>query len=569
MTDEKEFHIEDEDMSMDDVLALSNIRLNPKEMMDSIINATVVGVSQEEVTVDLGFKSEAFISISEFEEDGSINIKVGDEIKVFLVRKEGPEGLPVVSYKKAKDIEVSQDIFENYQSKIPVEAVIKKAIKGGYEVSVGLNAFMPFSQAPYGLSKDDAIGKTCKVLITKYTRDGGNIVVSARDYENIERDKIKQETLSKIQVGFKTKGVVKNITKYGAFVDIGGIDGLLHISDMSWSRLGDPNSVLEVGQEIDVVVLSYDEQNQKLSLGLKQLSEDPWDNIEYKIKIGSVVTGKVVHLIKVGAIIELMDGVDGFIHISDLSWTKKIRNISDVLSLGDTVKAKVMGIDKDRRQINLGLKQIETNPWEEVEKRYQVDTVINGVVTNITDFGAFVKLEEGIDGMIHVENMSWNDSVKHPKEILKPGDVVEAVVLNINTKDHRIALGLKQKEQDPFKKYKPEQNHKVKIIKVLEKSLIVQLEDGFEGIIPHFQTGVDKEAALANNFKEGDDLVAKIVKVDHEKRSLVFSLKAYEKEKEREEVEAYLGANDFNPTFGDMLNKKLKEKLQNNLENNN
>jgi small subunit ribosomal protein S1 len=564
MTDEiKDFQVDDENISMEEMLSGSKEESSSEN--GEIISAAVTNVTKEEVTVDLGMKSEAFIPIAEFDQGGVINIKVGDNISVYLLRREGRDGAPIVSYKKAKGIQAKTELMQKLQDKVPVDAVVLKSIKGGYIVDVGLEAFMPMSQAPFYFRNDkNTTGKKCKVYVTQFDEKKQNIVVSGRMYEEGEREKRKAVLIDSIYPGSKLKGVVKNVAPYGAFVDVGGMDGLLHISDISWSRVEKVEEVLSHGQEVDVIVLSFDKENEKLSLGLKQLSGDPWDTIDSKVKLENIMIGKVVVLLKMGAIVELLPGVEGFVHVNDISWTKRIRKISDVLKKGDTVKVKVLNIDKVKRQITLGLKQIEQSPWEKIQGRYEKNSLITGVVSAITKFGAFVKLEEGVEGLIHNENMSWTK--KNAKDSLKVGDVVDAVVLNINSQDQRISLGLKQKEQDPFKKYKENQNHKGVIVYVGEKHIAMKLEDGFEGVIPFSHSGIPREGKLEDAYKKGDTIIAKLIKVEDDTRKLLFSVREYNKEKEKEEIETYLGSKDFTPTLGDMLTKKLKAKLENNIK---
>jgi small subunit ribosomal protein S1 len=567
MTEEiKDFQVDDENMSMEEVLNSSQEESNSIGEDGEIISAKVSNVTKEEVTVDLGMKSEAFIPIAEFDQAGIINVKVGDVISVYLLRKEGRDGAPVVSYKKAKGIQAKKELIQKFQDKIPVDAVVVKSIKGGYIVDIGLEAFMPMSQAPFYFRNDkNTQGKKCKVYVTQFDEKKQNIVVSARIYEEGEREKRKAVLIDAIYPGSKLKGIVKTLTNYGAFIDVGGMDGLLHISDISWSRVEKVEDILSPGQEIDVIVLSFDKENEKLSLGLKQLSGDPWDTIDAKIKVEAIASGKVTALLKMGAIVELMPGVEGFIHVNDISWTKRVRNIGDVLKKGDTVKVKILNIDKVKRQITLGLKQIEQSPWEKIQGRYEKNSLITGVVSTITKFGAFVKLEEGVEGLIHIENMSWTNK-KNTKDLLKVGDVVDAVVLNINSQEQKISLGLKQKEQDPFKKYKEGQNHKGVIVYVGEKHIAMKLDDGFEGVIPYSHAGIPREGKLEDVYKKGDTIIAKLIKVEYDTRKLLFSVREYNKEKEKEEIETYLGSKEFTPTLGDMLSKKLKAKLGNNIK---
>lgn len=566
--DIKEFAADDE-MSMEDLIALETDALPTVQASHTIIPAKILAVNKEEVTVDIGLKSEAFIPITEFDEHGVLNVKVGDEIDVFLERREGPDGLPVVSYQKAKHIKQLKTLREKFLYKEPVDITIISEKKGGFAAKIDdIDVFVPASQTPSAYRGKAAVGKTLPALISTFDTKTENIVASPRAYETIEREKQKALIVEKIVPGARLTGVVKTITKYGAFVDVGGMDGLVHIGDIAWHRIQRVEDVLAEGQTVDVVVLAFEKEKgkEKLSLGIKQCTPDPWDTIETKFHAGAVVLGKIVHCLKIGAIVELMHGVEGFIHISNVSWTKKIRTMSDVLKEGDTVRAKVISIDKEKRQISLGLKQVEQSPWEKAKERYHVNSIAKGVVESLSQFGAFVRLEEGVTGLIHIENMSWTRNVRHPKDVLKVGDTVEVAVLEINVETQRIALGLKQKEEDPFKRYEVGQNQKGVVSFVGDNHVGVTLEDGFDGVILRSLSGVKKEDALASAFKKGDEIVAKIAKIDGQKRKLILSVRDYNKEVEQHELDAYLKSNDFSPTFADLLNKKSRNKLKDSLD---
>ncbi|MFC1566541.1 30S ribosomal protein S1 [bacterium] len=567
MVENNEIFKNEEGLTMEDILREQDISMKTQTHLGETIKAKVISVNQEVVTIDIGLKSEAFVPIEEFFDDNdNLNIKVGEEIEVFLLKREDEHGMPKVSYKEAKVLRIFEELKSLFEKKSVLDIKIIQKIKGGYRCRIkGMDAFMPMSQLPFALKdKQDAAGEDVKALIIKYEDRGPNIVVSSREYENIEREEKRKELIKLIKPGVALKGRVKTIAKFGAFIDLGGLDALAHISDLSWTKVGKVEDVVSIGQELEVMVLNFDEKEKKVSVGIKQLLPDPWEKVLQRVHIGSVVTGKVKKVLKTGVFVEIDKGIEGFIHISDMSWFKKVRQASDVLNEKDSVQARVLNIDEERRTIGLGLKQIEQNPWQKAKERYKEGNIIRGVVTSISNFGAFVKLEEGIDGLIHIENMSWNSSIRNPNDVLKKGDAIEAVVLKIDVERERISLGLKQKEDDPFKRFLKGQNHKVAIKKVLNSSLIVELEGGFNGIIPYSQTDVPRETDLNTMFKSGDTLIAKINKVDTRKRELIFSIRGYNKEKEQEEIQQILGAEDFNPTFGDLLKNKLNKMKPNN-----
>ncbi|MFC1485099.1 S1 RNA-binding domain-containing protein [bacterium] len=559
--DEKDFYIEGEDMSMEELLAAEKKDFSGSDSGTKIISAEVLAVSKDDVTVNIGMKSEVFIPIYEFEEDGVLGVKVGDRIDVFVSQKLGPGGTPRVSYKKAKEIKAFSEIKDKYKNQEPIKAKVTEHNRGGYKVNIGVTAFMPMSQVPYKAKKVDLLGNEIWVYILELDRKNRNIIVSGKKYEDKENEIKKAKLKEKLEEGLKLKGFVKTIRDYGAFIDLGGMDALLHISDISWGKIGKVNDVLSLGDEVEVIVLKYDAEKERIAVGLKQLKEDPWNRIVKELKIGDVLEGKVKKILNTGALVGVKDDIDGFIHISDLSWVKKIYKVSDVLSEGDIVKVKILSVDKENKKMGLGLKQIEESPWNKAKQNYKVGSRVIGKVASIVDFGLFVTLPEDIQGMVHMKDIAWENSDEDFKEMFQVGDEVEVVILNIDAQNQRISLGLKQKEIDPLLKYNLQENYKGTVCKVTDKLVVLKLEDGMEGLIPHFHTGERKDVSLTTKFKEGDVLDVKLVKLDAKKRELIFSLKEYFKQKEKEEVDKYMEESDFNPTLGDLLEKKLKDKL--------
>src|SRR5687767_7400582 len=410
-----------------------------------VVRGRVVHVGTSEVLVDVGYKSEGAIPIEEFHRHGGLP-KVGEEIEVYLEAKEDSEGLIVLSKDKADKIKVWDAITQAYEKGSPVEGRVVEVVKGGLSVDVGVKAFLPGSQVDLRPVKNLAslMGQTIRAKVIKLNRRRGNVVLSRRAVLEEEREEKKKQTLSVLAEGMVLTGTVKNITDYGAFIDLGGIDGLLHVTDMSWGRVGHPSEIFQVGDQVEVVVLHFDRESGRVSLGYKQKSNDPWETVETRFAPGTKTRGRVVSLTNYGAFVELEPGVEGLIHVSEMSWSKRVKHPSKILNVGDTVEAMVLGVDPAARRISLGLKQVETNTWNELAEKYPVGTKIKGKVRNLTEFGAFVEVEDDIDGLIHISDMSWSKRLKHPSEMLKKGDVVEAMVLNIDAENQRLSLGLKQ-----------------------------------------------------------------------------------------------------------------------------
>ena len=510
----------------------------------SIVKGTILEIKPQVVLVDVGYKSEGVIPISEFEDE---DIEIGDEIEVLLEKLENEEGMVVLSKEKAAYKQNWDKIVAVYNEGGLVRGKIKGAVKGGLTVNVGVEAFLPASQVDIMPPKDlnIYIGQVHEFKIVKVNHDRKNVVLSRREVIEAERAELRQRFLETVKVGDRVKGAVKNLTDFGAFVDLSGIDGLLHITDMSWGRINHPSEMLTIGQELDVVILDVNREKERVSLGLKQLSDNPWQDIEGKYPVNQRVKGKVTKLLPYGAFVELERGVEGLIHVSELSWTKRIARPSDVLALEQEVEAVVLGINKEEQKISLGLRQLDTNPWDEIETRFPIGSKIKGAIRNLTAYGAFVELEDGIDGMIHVSDLSWTRKVNHPSEILQKGQEVEAQVLSIDKANQRISLGVKQLETDPWAaieaRFKVGDIVKGKVTKIASFGAFVQLEDDIDGLVHISQLSEDHVAKVKDVVKVGDDVEARVIKVDRSERRIGLSIKAatYDEEQLKREAQAF------------------------------
>ena len=512
----------------------------------AIIKGKISGLSGDDFVVELGLKSEGVLERGEFDEPDAVN--VGDEVRVLLEDVEGDTGLVKISKRKADRIINWEAIMKSKKEGDPVSGKVTKKIKGGLLVDIGVPVFLPASQVdirrPGEIS--DWIGRTIDAVILKIDEERRNIVISRRKMIEQQREDLKRKTLDGINVGDIKKGVVKNIADFGAFIDLGGIDGLLHITDMSWGRINHPSEVLKIDQEIEIKVLSIDKDKEKIALGLKQKDASPWENIETKYSIGTVHDAEVVNIMSYGAFCKLQEGVEGLVHISEMSWTKRINHPSEVVSQGQQVKVKVLEINKDKQEISLGMKQVEENPWERVAEKYPPGSVIEGKIRNIANYGAFVEIEEGIDGLLHVSDLSWTKKVGHPSEVLKKGDSVQAVVLQVDQEKQRIALGLKQMQEDPWTtvipaNYRPGMVVKGHVTKIANFGVFVELEAGLEGLLHISEISDHKVDKPEDNLKVGQEVDVKILRVDSDERKIGLSLKraqwAQEEEK-REEARA-------------------------------
>ncbi|MCG3777996.1 MAG: 30S ribosomal protein S1 [Nitrospira sp.] len=511
-----------------------------------ITEGRVVAVSKDKVVVDIGYKSEGMISNDQFSTEELQNLKVGDPIKVYIEECEDEDGNLVLSKEKADKMKIWEELEKLFNEEKSIDGKIVARIKGGMMVDIGVKAFLPGSQIDLHPVRDldGLVGRTFPLKIIKINHRRGNVVVSRRVLLEETRDSKRKNTLSTLKEGQLIQGAVKNITDYGAFIDLGGIDGLLHITDMSWGRVGHPSEMFHIGDKVEVSVLKYDRETGRISLGLKQKSADPWSGVAGKYAIGTRVRGRVVSLTDYGAFIELEPGVEGLVHVSEMSWTHEVRHPSRVVSVGDEVEAAVLNVDPGSRKISLGMKQTAPNPWNMVEGKYAIGTRIEGKIKSLTDFGAFVGLEEGIDGLIHISDMSWTKHIKHPSELFKKGQKVEAVVLRIDKEKERLSLGYKQLASDPWdaeipNRYGVGDVAVGKVSKIADFGIFVELDGGVEGLIHISEVGLDSQAKLEEKFKLGEEVTAKIIKVDREERKIALSLRDHQSDSDRRQVDEY------------------------------
>ncbi len=533
-----------------------------------VVQGRIVQMDKEFVLVDIGYKSEGHVRVAELTgPDGTIDGQVGDTIDVMVERWDDDDGIVVLSKEKASKIKVWEDIRKAFEEESVVSGVITSRVKGGLSVDVGVPAFLPGSQV--GLRPvrdlDKMVGETFEFKVLKYNRKRSNIVLSRRVILEKEREAKRAETLATIHEDKVMTGVVKNITEYGAFIDLGGIDGLLHITDMSWGRIGHPSEIFSVGDEVSVKVLNLDLERERVSLGLKQLVPDPWTTAEEKYPIGSHIKGKVVSFTDYGAFIELEKGIEGLIHVSEMSWTKKIRHPSKVVSVGETVEAVVLNISAENRRISLGMKQVVPNPWDVVSEKYPVGTTIEGKIKNITDFGLFIGIDEGIDGLVHISDISWTKRIKHPSELYKKGDVVQAIVLNIDKQSERFSLGVKQLQKDPWEtipeRYEIGDKITGAITNVTDFGLFVELEEGIEGLAHVSEVSREKIKTPVGKFQVGNIISAKVININPKERRIGLSLKQLETDEEHDLVVDYLSAyKGSESSLGELLKDNLKDK---------
>jgi len=512
----------------------------------TITEGRIVAVTKDKVVVDIGYKSEGMIPNDQFSTEELQDIKVGDRLQVYIEECEDADGNLVLSKEKADKMKIWEELEKLFNDGKSIDGKIVARIKGGMMVDIGVKAFLPGSQIDLHPVRDldGLVGRTFPLKIIKINHRRGNVVVSRRVLLEETRDSKRKTTLSTLKEGQLIQGVVKNITDYGAFIDLGGIDGLLHITDMSWGRVGHPSEMFNIGDKVEVSVLKYDRETGRISLGLKQKSADPWTGVASKYAIGTRVRGRVVSLTDYGAFIELEPGVEGLVHVSVMSWTHEVRHPSRVVSIGDQVEAAVLNVDSASRKISLGMKQTAPNPWDMVEGKYAIGTRIEGKVKSLTDFGAFVGLEEGIDGLIHISDMSWTKHIRHPSELFKKGQKVEAVVLRIDKEKERLSLGYKQLKSDPWddeipNRYAVGDVAVGKVSKVADFGIFVELDGGVEGLIHISEAGLDQQAKLEEKFKLQDEVTAKIIKVDREERKIALSLRDHQMDSDRRTVDEY------------------------------
>ena len=512
----------------------------------TIIEGGVVAISKDKVIVDIGYKSEGIIPADQFSGEELQGLKINDRLQVYIEEREDADGNLSLSKEKADKMKVWEDLEKAYKDEKIVEGRVLSRIKGGMMVDIGVKAFLPGSQIDLHPVRDldGLVGKSFPLKIIKINHRRGNVVVSRRVLLEESRDRKRQTTLSSLKEGQLSQGTVKNITDYGAFIDLGGIDGLLHITDMSWGRVGHPSEVCVIGDKVEVMVLKYDRESGRISLGPKQKGSDPWTNVATKYPVGSRVRGRVVSLTDYGAFVELEPGVEGLVHVSEMSWTHEVRHPSRLVSVGDQIEAAVLNVDANSRKISLGMKQTAPNPWDMVETKYPSGTRIEGKVKSLTDFGAFIGLEEGIDGLIHISDMSWTRHIKHPSELFKKGQKIEAVVLRIDKDKERLSLGYKQLTRDPWEeeiplRYKVGTTALGKVTKITDFGVFVELEGGVEGLIHISETGLEPQARLEDKFKLNDTVSAKITKTDREERKIALSLREQQMDAERKQVDEF------------------------------
>lgn len=534
-----------------------------------VVVGKIISVDKDFVLVDIGYKSEGQIRIREFmDEDGNVTAKVGDSVEVMVEWWDEDDEVVNLSKEKAAKVKVWEEIKKAYDEDGIVEGVIENRVKGGFSVDIGVQAFLPGSQADLRPIRnlDEMVGQNFKFKILKYNRKRSNIVLSRRVILEEEREKQRADTLASIHEGKVVEGVVKNITEYGVFVDLGGVDGLLHITDISWGRVKHPSELFAVGDNITVKILNLDLERERVSLGMKQLTEDPWASASEKYPVGSKITGRVVSLTDYGAFVELEEGIEGLIHVSEMSWTRKIRHPSKVVSVGEEVDAVVLDIKPDSRRISLGMKQVVPNPWDVISEKYPVGTTIEGKIKNITDFGLFIGIDEGIDGLVHISDVSWTKRIKHPSELFKKGDVVRAIVLDIDKDNERFSLGIKQLQSDPWEtvgeRYEVGKEITGTVTNITDFGVFVELEEGIEGLVHVSEISKEKIKTPVGKFEMGDVLTAKVMNINSDERRIGLSIKRLEIEDEQGLLSEYV--NNMGPatsTFGEILRENLQEKM--------
>lgn len=530
----------------------------------NIVTGTVLMITENSVIVDIGFKSEGSIPIQEFPDVSAITI--GETIEVFLEDVENQNGQLVLSKQKADFMKVWDKIKDIYDNNMPVDGKLVRRIKGGIVVDLlGVEAFLPGSQIDIRQVKnfDQFIGETFKLKIIKINKTRRNIVVSRRVVLEEQRAMMRDAVLTDLEIGQVRDGAVKNITDFGAFIDLGGVDGLLHITDMSWGRINHPSELVSIGDRIKVKVLNFEEGKTRISLGMKQLTPYPWDGVDEKYPTGSIVDGRVVSTTDYGAFVELERGVEGLVHISEMSWTQHVRHPSKIVNVGDIIKVKILSVDKANEKISLGIKQLEPDPWSTIDERHPVGNRVKGKVRNLTNFGAFVEIEEGIDGLVHISDMSWTKRIKHPSEVMKKGQIVEVVILDIDKDNRRISLGHKQIFEDPWSTL--EQRFAVgmitqgTIIRILDRGVVVALENDIEGFVPAFQLAQDVKKP-ADAFDVGEELPLKVIEFDKDQRKIVLSVREYFKDRDRSEFDEFREKHKPRPvTIGDAFGELLGE----------
>jgi small subunit ribosomal protein S1 len=557
--------VEDDMESMMDLYEESFKRFAEGE----VVTGRIISVDKDHVLVDIGYKSEGQINIHEFkDENGVIQANLDDPVEVMVEWWDDENEVVVLSKEKATKVKVWEEIKRAHDADEVVEGTITNRVKGGFSVDIGVQAFLPGSQADLRPIRnlDDMVGKAFEFKILKYNRKRSNIVLSRRVILEKERETKRSATLASIEEGKVIDGIVKNITEYGVFVDLGGVDGLLHITDISWGRVKHPSELFKMGDQIAVKILNLDLEKERVSLGMKQLTEDPWLAAKEKYAVGSRVTGKIVSLTDYGAFVELEEGIEGLIHVSEMSWTRKVRHPSKIVSVGEVVEAVVLDIKPESRRISLGMKQVVPNPWDVISEKYPVGTTIEGKIKNITDFGLFIGIDEGIDGLVHISDISWTKRIKHPSEMFQKSDVIQAIVLEIDKDNERFSLGIKQLQADPWEtvaeRYKVGKEITGTITNVTDFGIFVELEEGIEGLVHVSEISKEKIKTPVGMFNISDVITARVMNINSEERRIGLSIKRMEIEDEQELLTEYV--NNIGPatsSFGEILRENLQEKL--------
>ncbi len=557
------------DETMEELLGIYESSLKKFEE-GQVVTGTVISVGRDMVLVDVGYKSEGRISIQEFiDEQGNVNVHVNDQFEVMIEVWDEEEETVLLSRDKAKKVKVWDAIKEIYDADGTIEGVITNRVKGGFSVDIGLQAFLPGSQADLRpiRNMDEMVDKTYEFKILKYNKRRNNIVLSRRVLLEAEREKLRAATLEAIENDKVMEGIVKNITEYGIFVDLGGVDGLLHITDISWGRVKHPSELYSVGDKITVKILSYDFERERVSLGMKQLTPDPWTTAVDKYPIGSKIMGKVVSLTDYGAFIELEEGVEGLIHVSEMSWTRKIRHPSQMVTVGEVIEAVVLDLKPDNRRISLGIKQTQENPWEVISQKYPVGTIIEGKIKNITEFGLFIGIDDDIDGLVHISDISWTKRIKHPSEVYKKGDTIQAVVLDIDKANERFSLGIKQTQADPWEtvaqRYEVGKEISGVITNLTDFGVFVELEEGIEGLVHVSEISRENVKSPKDHYQVGDNITAKVMNINSEERRIGLSIKRLEDEDDDRYLEDF--AKNMKPatsSFGEILRSNIQEQIE-------
>jgi small subunit ribosomal protein S1 len=516
----------------------------------SIVSGEVVKIDKDHVLVDVNFKSEGQLSASEFiDAEGNCTVEVGDKIDVFVVNKNESEGTIILSRERAKRMKLFDKLEDVQQAEQTITGRIIRRVKGGYTVDMdGIEAFLPGSHVDLRPVPDmDAlVGQEFEFRVLKINRRRSNVIVSRRVLLEEQRDEMRTKLLEDLEEGQTIKGKVKNITEYGVFVDLGGLDGLLHITDMSWKRIKHPKEMVQLGDELELKVLSFDRESNKVSLGLKQLVPDPWENIASKFPQDTKLTGKVTNLVDYGAFVELEPGVEGLVHISEMSWTRKLRHPSQMVSAGEEVEVIILGVDQDKKRISLGMKQVKPNPWDVVAEKYPEGTILEGAIKNITEFGLFIGIEDGIDGLIHVSDISWTKKVRHPGEMYKVGDMVQAKVLTVDKENEKFTLGVKQLTDDPWNlvpsKYPTGSIIEGLVTNITDFGLFVEVEEGIEGLVHVSEISSKKIKDPSELFKEGVTIQAKVIHVSADERRLGLSIKQLKEEEDKKKPKEFRSA---------------------------